>query len=269
MAAFERHPFGFTSDCFTDGAQFLKVWRHGRPPTDVGLLDRLAAVGVPVPTPITTATIGGYPCALFPYVVGRHATDTDRVAVAQAMRIVHDTPTTGLGLINRGPDEASVTGMRALLDHPWIANRRDEVARTLDRLELSIERARHTNAPLVLCHNDFGGWNVLVEEETGEIAALLDWDHASLAPREDDLWVAFRDDDPVGYLDAYGADVTLDCALLERALLARSVRDAFARVSDEIDRDGVDLWGFDQWRKVDDQLALVASRNQAAARSSG
>lgn len=62
------------------------MWRHGLPPNDVGLLDRLAATGVPVPTPITTATIGGYPCALFAHVAGRHATDADRVAVAKAMR---------------------------------------------------------------------------------------------------------------------------------------------------------------------------------------
>ena len=110
------------------------MWRHGLPPNDVGLLDRLAATGVPVPTPITTATIGGYPCALFAHVAGRHATDADRVAVAKAIRTVHDTLTTGLGLVNRGPDEASVAGMRALLDHPWIADRRDEVARTVDRM---------------------------------------------------------------------------------------------------------------------------------------
>lgn len=59
MPTFERHPFGFTSECFTDGVQFLKVWRHGPPPNDVTLLDHLAAAGLPVPTSITTATIGG------------------------------------------------------------------------------------------------------------------------------------------------------------------------------------------------------------------
>jgi aminoglycoside phosphotransferase (APT) family kinase protein len=197
-------------------------------------------------------------------VAGRHATDGDRFVVARAMRRVHDTPTAGLGLNARGPDEACVADMRALLDHPWIADRQDEVARTVDRLQACIERARAIDPPLVLCHNDFGGWNLLVDEDTGDVAALLDWDYASFAPREDDLWVAFRDTDPVAYLDAYGADVALDRTLMERALVARAVRDACERLSTNVDREGVDLWGFDQWRKVDDQLALLDERTSAS-----
>jgi hypothetical protein len=37
------------------------------------------------------------------------------------------------------------------------------------------------------------------------------------------------------------------------------VRDCYARLADNVDREGVDLWGFDRWRRVDDDLALLLS----------
>jgi Ser/Thr protein kinase RdoA (MazF antagonist) len=256
---FERHPFGFTSECFTDGVQLLKVWREGAPPTDLALLKRLAAAGLPVPVALASGTVGGWPWAVFPFVVGRHATDGDCAVVARALRRVHDTPTAGLALRERDLAEECVVGMRSRLDHPWLSGRRDEVARTVNRLEAAIEASDRIDVPLVLCHNDFGGWNLLVDQDTCEINAMLDWDYAALAPREDDVWVAFRFPDPLAFLDAYGRDAgpTLDRTHMERALLARAVRDAWARLCQEVDREGVDLWGFDQWRKIDDQLALL------------
>jgi hypothetical protein len=44
------------------------------------------------------------------------------------MRTMHDTSTVELGLAARGPDEASIARMRALLDHPSLVNRRDPLS---------------------------------------------------------------------------------------------------------------------------------------------
>lgn len=112
---------------------------------------------------------------------------------------------------------------------------------------------------MVICHTDFGGHNALIDD-TGEVAAILDWDYARLAPREHDLWAAFEESDPDVYLDAYGRDVDLDDAHLEYALLARGVRDAAARVASEVDREGLETWGFGRWRRLDDNLELVRRR---------
>src|SRR5204862_7013439 len=109
--------------------------------------------------------------------------------------------------------------VRQLLDHPWICDRRAEIEAQLDRLEAAIERARATPRPVVICHTDFGGHNALVDDHTGEVVAILDWDYARLAPREHDLWAAFEEPDPRVYLDAYGRDVYLDRAHLEYELL--------------------------------------------------
>ena len=136
-----------------------------------------------------------------------------------------------------------VETMRGLLDHPWIRDRRTEVEAQLDRLEVVTERARATPRPDVICHTDFGGHNALVDDDTGEVVAILDWDQARLAPREHDLWAAFEEPDPRAYLDAYGRDVDLDATHLEYALLARALRDATARLEIERDREGVETVG--------------------------
>ena len=238
--------------CWTDGRQVLKLWDDGLPAS-------LAAVGdleLPVVAPSATAEIAGCGVAVFPFVRGRAATGADAPALAHAMRIVHDHPLVGLP---SAPIEERwcVETMRSLLEHPWIRDRRAEIEVQLDRLEGAIERARARPRRDVICHTDFGRHNALIDEHSGEVAAILDWDAARLAPREHDLWVAFEEPDPLVYLDAYGRDVDLDLAHLEYALLARGLRDATARVAMERDRKGVDTWGFNRWRRLDRNLALV------------
>jgi Ser/Thr protein kinase RdoA (MazF antagonist) len=218
--------------------------------------EALGDLDLPVVVPEVTTVIAGWGVAVFPFVRGRQATGADAPALARAMRLVHDHPLVGLP---RLPIDETwcIETMRSLLDHPWIRDRRAEVEAQLDRLECAIERARATPRPDVICHTDFGGHNALVDDDTGEVVAILDWDRARLAPREHDLWAAFEEPDPRAYLDAYGRDVDLDRAHLEYALLARALRDATARVATERDRQGVDTWGFDRWRRLDRNLALV------------
>lgn len=242
---------GFQARVWTDGSMVLKVFDDGLPPS----LDVLARLDLPVAPPTATATIGGFGVALFPFVRGRPARESDELSLARAMRRMHDHPL--IDLPRLPIEEAWIDANRGLVDHPWLRDRRAEVVEQLERLDDVIERARHTPRPDVVCHTDFGAHNVLIDDPTGEVVAILDWDFARLAPREHDLWAAFDEPDPRAYLDAYGRDVELDRAHLEYALLARGVRDAFARVASETDRLGVDTWGFARWRRVDSDLALA------------
>lgn len=255
MSAFEPLAGGFVPRCWTDGRQVLKVWDDGLP-ASLAVLDEL---DLPVAKPVATATLAGWGVAVFPFVRGRPASGADAPALARTMRLVHDHPLVDLPRL--AIDETwCIETMRGLLDHPWIRDRRGEVEAQLARLEGVIALARATPRPDVICHTDFGGHNAIVDEETGEIVAILDWDYARLAPREHDLWAAFEEPDPLAYLEAYGLDVDLDPTHLEYALLARGLRDATARVATECDREGVDTWGFDRWRRLDRNLALAFAR---------
>jgi Ser/Thr protein kinase RdoA (MazF antagonist) len=230
----------------------LKVWDDGLPAS----LAVLGDLDLPVAVPEATAVIAGWGVAVFPFVRGRPATGADAPALARTMRVMHDHPLVDLP---RLPIEESwcLGTMRDRLDHPWIRERRAEVEAQLNRLEGAIERARARPRNDVICHTDFGDHNALVDDATGAVVAILDWDYARLAPREHDLWAAFEEPDPLAYLDAYGRDVDLDREHLEYALLARALRDATARVAAERDREGVDTWGFDRWRRLDRNLELV------------
>jgi aminoglycoside phosphotransferase (APT) family kinase protein len=241
---------GFLPRCWTDGTQVLKLWGDGLP-ASLGVLGDL---DLPVVAPLAMAVIAGWGVAVFPFVHGRPATSADAPALARAMRRMHEHPLVDLP---RLPIDESwcLETMRDRLDHPWIRDRRAEVEAQLDRLEGAIERARKQPRPEVVCHTDFGPHNAIVDE-TGAVAAILDWVYARLAPREHDLWAAFDEPDPRAFLDEYGRDVTLDRAHLEYALLARALRDATARVAFEQDRAGVDTWGFDRWRRLDRNLGL-------------
>jgi Ser/Thr protein kinase RdoA (MazF antagonist) len=230
----------------------LKVWADGLPAS----LAVLGDLDLPVVVPEATAVIAGWGVAVFPFVRGRQATGADAPALARNMRLMHDHPLVDLP---RQPIDESwcLANMRDRLEHPWIRDRRAEVEAQLDRLEGAIEQARATPRPDVICHTDFGGHNALMDDATGEVVAILDWDHARLAPREHDLWAAFEEAEPRAYLDAYGCDADLDGSHLEYALLARALRDATARVATESDREGIDTWGFNRWRRLDRNLDLV------------
>jgi Ser/Thr protein kinase RdoA (MazF antagonist) len=256
MPEFEPLAGGFLPRCWTDGRQVLKLWDDGLPAS----LGVLADLDLPVIAPMATAELAGWGAAVFPFVRGGEATAADVPALARTMRRMHDHPVVALPRLPI--DESWCVGtLRDRLDHPWIRDRRAEIEVQLDRLEGVIERARSTPRPDVICHTDFGGHNALVDDDTGEVVAILDWDDARLGPREHDLWAAFEEPDPDRYLDAYGCDVALDLTHLEYALLARALRDAAARVASERDREGVDIWGFARWRRLDRNLDIAKRRS--------
>jgi Ser/Thr protein kinase RdoA (MazF antagonist) len=257
-AAVHAHPGGFESDCWVaDEAWFVKMWRGSEPPARLDLLMDLSAAGLPVPAPIRTlagelyATSGGRHYAVFPFVHGRTADDADWQLTAQTLRRVHDLD--GIYLPRSAMDEPEIGQLRGRLDHPWIKDRAGEVADSIRRLELTIERAKVKMVPQVVCHQDFGGFNLLIDD--GQVVAMLDWEQALLGPREHDLWMAAEGTHCQAFLQAYGAR-DLDLDHLEYALLARALRDLAARVLTETDRPGVDTWGFQRIAKLERDLAL-------------
>ena len=254
------HAGGYESDCWVaDDAWFVKLWKQQGHPRGLSVLQELQDLGLPVPAPIPAlsgalyAVLGGRPYAVFPYIQGRTANHDDWRVTARALRQVHD-----LGdrpdLPHATLDEPEIRALGERLDHPWIVERRDEVAAAIHRLDETIERVRSRVVREVVCHRDFGGLNLILDED-GNVAAMLDWDQAVIGPREHDVWIAAEGPHLEPFLAEYGAR-DLDLDHLEYALLARALRDMAARVLDEVDRPGVATWGFDRIARLDNDLEV-------------
>ncbi len=253
-ASIERHAGGFEADAFVvDESWFIKVWRHDAP-TNLAVLDELARRGVPVVPPVRTTDgqLATSTYVVYPFVRGRPAPE-DAALLGRTLRQVHAI--TDVNLPRTTMDEWCVEFLRDHLDHPWITDRRQELATAIDRLDTVIDRARQTDVPYVLVHHDLYGDKLVVDDD-GELIAILDWDHASLAPREHDLWMLADQGRSNGLLAAYGAPV-LNVTHLEYALLARALRDLAARVHDEIDRPGIEQWGFRRLARLDEVLDQI------------
>ncbi len=155
--SFRRWLDGFASECWiVDDRWFVKVWGADDHPVDLGLLGRLADAGLPVPRPLRSdllRTADGNRYAAFPYIQGRHATGSDWREVAGMLRRVHDTPADGLGLPTMPPTDEPLIHLRPRLDHPWIADRADELSVWPDRFETVLSQARATEVPHVLSHD--------------------------------------------------------------------------------------------------------------------
>ena len=136
---FTPYPVGFESECWiVDEQWFVKVWHCDGSRADLGLLDRLADNGLPVPRPLrpdVVLTNAGRPYAVFPYVPGRYPTGDDWAEVAGMLRRVHDTATNGLGLPTPPLTDEPLEFLRSGLRHPWVADRADELSAWLDRFE--------------------------------------------------------------------------------------------------------------------------------------
>ncbi|MFF0339289.1 phosphotransferase enzyme family protein [Kribbella sp. NPDC004875] len=260
VAELEPHPGGFATEGWVaDGRWFVKRWKAGERPVGLEQLAELRALGLPVIEPVRTlrgelsATAGDRAYAVFPYVEGRTATWDDWRVAARALRQVHDVPLT-LDLPAADTSEPWIEVLGQNLGHPWIADRADEVAAAIARL--GDVRGRLVPVRSVLCHTDFHGFNMLLDD-AGEMAAILDWENAVIGPREFDIWVAAEGDHLAEFLEEYGAR-DLDLDHVEFALLARGLRDMAARVLRDVDRPGVDTWGFGRIRRVDANLDVFS-----------
>jgi aminoglycoside phosphotransferase (APT) family kinase protein len=251
-----------------------------------------------VPFPIPTidgaswSTFAGWPLALFPFLPGETAPPwatlpvQNRDELARVLATIHRaTPELAAVLPARDrfeiADEATLIASLAAVDRigpgarPGLRTLRDRVRQSepeirdqLDRLHRVQSRERRLAGPVVLCHTDLGGDNLLID---GNRLYLLDWDEAAVAPPEHDLCLAV-DDGFARFLEVYRGAGGIGpwhvdhfaFYLLRRYLGDLTVR--FARLlssstSDEEDADlltGMDRWGFDQWRRHDRVLELVA-----------
>ena len=78
--------------------------------------------------------------------------------------------------------------------------RREELLRRLGEVEVLRILAQQRAGPLVLCHTDMGGNNLLIDS-TGRLS-ILDWDELILAPAEHDLH-EYRGDGFAQFIELY------------------------------------------------------------------
>jgi Ser/Thr protein kinase RdoA (MazF antagonist) len=173
-------------------------------------------------------------------------------------------------LARLGPDTRPE--LRALRD--TLLAGRGEIAAQLVRLDRLRETVRQLNSPFVLCHTDMGGDNLLLD---GDRLYVLDWDEALLAPPEHDLhearWIA-----PGRMLRSYheiGGAWPLHLEHFEFCILRRALGDMTVRVARALETqatdweiadalNGIERWGFAQWRALDATLARLAPALEAA-----
>lgn len=148
--------------------------------------------------------------------------------------------------------------------------RREEILAQLDRLHRLQGVVRQLSGPVVLCHTDMGGDNLLIDDR--DQLYVLDWDDATVAPPEHDLQSA------VGaglerFLEVYAAAGGLGpwhvdhfaFYLLRRHLgdmtvrLQRMLAESTTELEDVDLLEGIETWGFAQWRTLDQTLDRVAS----------
>jgi len=173
----------------------------------------------------------------------------------------------GLAAIEQiGPQERP--GLRALRDA--VLPRRAEVLAQLTRLHDLQPAVRRLSGPFVLCHTDMGGDNMLVDDH-GQLS-VLDWDDARVAPPEHDLQEACGAgfERFVQVYKAAGGAQPLHLDHFAFALLRRHLDDMTARLLHMLEHngaaeqdadalDGIETWGFQQWRMLDETLDGISA----------
>lgn len=175
------------------------------------------------------------------------------------------------------PLQQSLTRLRQLDVHarPGLFAARDrllhaqpEIKAQIARLQALQQTVQRLPSPFAVCHTDLGADNLL-QGQNGQLY-LLDWDEARLAPPEHDLhearWIDFE-----RMVRAYhkgGGASPLHVEQFAFYLLRRALNDMTARVvrlfapdadaaSDTDALDGIEQWGFAQWRGLDGTLERI------------
>ncbi|HLZ71760.1 MAG TPA: phosphotransferase [Dehalococcoidia bacterium] len=290
---------------------FLKLWpelrlgqaaahrRYGSLTLARALCDRGLLRRVPSPIPAQTgalwADLSEGPFALFPLLPGTAAPRRMPVALrdefARTIAVIHRaTPALADVLPPREtfaiPDEAGLNhrlavvarigserrpGLRAL--RRLLLPREAEIRAQYARLRELQTTVRRSGGPFVLCHSDLGGDNMLVDED-GSLS-VLDWDFASVAPPEFDLWSLL----PHGFAQALavyreaGGAGPLQLDRFAFCMLRRYLGDMLARLerlldggtaaaSEEKDEEllrGMEAYGFVLWATLDATLSEIAA----------
>jgi spectinomycin phosphotransferase len=299
--------------CAGGDRRFLKLWpqlrlgeaaadrQHASLALTRALYDRDLYPRVPYPIPTRRGTLwadlSGTPFAVFPLLPGEHPpaalTAALREELGRTLATIHlATPALadvlppretfdigfepelhrGLGAAVRiGPGARPV--LLALRD--WALLHQEEIAAQLARLRRLQERVRWLDGPRVLCHTDLLGDNALVDD-LGRLS-VLDWDDATVAPPEHDLWVALGEnlggEGFAGVLDVYreaGGAGPLHLDHFAFYLLRRYLGDMTARMDrllaegSDVQEDeellfGMDAYGRARWTALDDMLAVITA----------
>jgi Ser/Thr protein kinase RdoA (MazF antagonist) len=289
VSALEFVPVGWASAAYVlrvgESQYFLKLWPDRR--EAAGALDRLPFVrqlhshGLRVPYPLATrdnqlsVAIASGVIALFPFLAGTSLPDWPtwpRSVLEEVGRTIGQLHSVPGELPFR--EEFAVTTreqLRPYYDGEVLRPYQPELSQQLDRLDELQRLARLAQGPFVVSHTDLIGDNILVDDD-GQIS-LLDWDDVRLAPAEYDLSMLLHGVQPVDgsalstVLGVY-ATRPLRLELFAFFLLRRCLEDFTARVvvlsEDGLTsgviadaREGLDLWGADQWRHLDRVVELA------------
>jgi Ser/Thr protein kinase RdoA (MazF antagonist) len=278
-------PVGWgTAGYVLNGSQyFLKLWPRESP----GALARLPVVrelhrhGLRVPYPLETresqlsVRLPAGVIAVFPFLPGESPPNWPNWPqpvlreVGRTLAQLHAIP---LRLPFR--EDFAVRPREAYRPHygrEVLAPYEAELLDQLDRLDELQATARLVPSRFVVTHTDLIGSNILVDDAGG--VSVLDWDDVRLAPPEYDLSLLLHGVQPMGgaaleaVLEVYPAR-RLRIELFAFFLLRRSLDDFFARIellaTDPAPtaaaeaREGLRLWGADQWRHLDRLLKCIS-----------
>jgi Ser/Thr protein kinase RdoA (MazF antagonist) len=287
-------PGGATADAFlVDAADGRSLWvKAFRPhPYDEAAADviRIAnlrllhefherGIGVEVPNPLPAAdgslfaTWRAGMLVCYDYVDGRPfqwTSASDSALLGRAVATIHRA-TAELGDAVPGPVRELMVDLDTLV--AAIPELAAETTAAVARCAELDPRVRDTS-PRVLCHTDLTPWNLIVMPD-GRLA-VLDWDEAGTAPREQDLIFTLGAGSPgtgdvaafwSGYRAA-GGEPSIDFATLEWALLSRHIDDMMFDVGvmnapgvPEARRAEFRANAFacgTEWRQVDERIALA------------
>jgi Ser/Thr protein kinase RdoA (MazF antagonist) len=267
------------------------------------LHQRVPSILLPHPlqtrTGALSADLDGVPIALFDFIEGEtHPPRTPALdrAVAHALATLHrsaplfeDFPLRREAFeLPSEPDLRRYLEVAARIEpsarpglvalRAWVDEHGPDMLAQLERLHALQPQVREIDAPLLLCHTDLHGNNVL-RTPSGEVY-VLDWDDAKLAPPEHDLWIALGEHAVGGevatvraFFEAYraaGGDAPLHLQHFDFYLLRRFLEDATISIgrllaADADPRDDEDLlralddWGATRWLHLDDTLEVVAA----------
>lgn len=68
----------------------------------------------------------------------------------------------------------------------FLASKKTEILKLIETLEESVQPLLRNAPEFVLCHADIHGWNLLIDDSTGNLY-VVDWDTLIFAPKERDL----------------------------------------------------------------------------------
>jgi len=268
---------------------FLKLWPREAPEAlaRLPIVQQLHEHGLRVPYPLATedhqlsVRILAGVIALFPFLAGQAPPAwpvCPRPVLEEVGRTIGQLHSLQLDLPFR--EEFAVRPREHLRPHlgsPVLRPYERELAGQLDRLDELRASALAAPGSFVVTHTDLIGNNILVDDE-GRIS-LLDWDDVRLAPPEYDLSLLLHGVQPVDgrafgiVLEVY-PQRPLRIELFAFFLLRRALDDFTARVvvlcegdrtPHEIAdaREGLELWGAEQWRHLDRRLDLIRAASAA------